>query len=124
MIRLDTHVVVWLYTGESERFSTLAARRLADEELIISPIVDLELTFLNEIGKLRVPAAMIVSDLNERIALKHSTQSLTSVMAGAAPLNWTRDPFDRLIVGDAIGANSGLLTKDSTILANCPLAEW
>jgi len=42
----------------------------------------------------------------------------------AAPLTWTRDPFDRLIVGDATGANSALLTKDSTILANCPLAEW
>jgi PIN domain nuclease of toxin-antitoxin system len=52
------------------------------------------------------------------------TKSLASAVAAAIPLNWTRDPFDRLIVGDAIGANSQLLTKDSTILAHCTLAKW
>lgn len=124
LIRLDTHVVVWLYTGESERFSARAAERLAREDLVISPIVDLELAYLFEVGRLRIPAASIVADLRERIGLQHSAQSLASSVAAAIPLDWTRDPFDRLIVGDAIGANSALLTKDSTILANCALAEW
>ncbi len=124
LIRLDTHVVVWLYSGEFERFSPRAAELLAAEDLIVSPIVDLELTYLFEVGKLRVPGSTIVADLKERIGLQHSTQTLASVVAAAIPLNWTRDPFDRLIVGDAIGANSSLLTKDSNILANCTLAEW
>lgn len=124
VIRLDTHVAIWLYTGESERFSARAAERLAEEDLVISPIVDLELTYLFEVGRLRVPGTAIVSDLKERIGLQHSAQSLASAVAAAIPLDWTRDPFDRLIVGDAIGANSALLTKDSTILANCTLAEW
>lgn len=124
MIRLDSHVVVWLYTGESERLSPRAVQVLAGEQLLISPIVELELSLLHEIGRLRVPGAAIVSDLKERIGLQHSTLSLTSVVASAASLSWTRDPFDRLIVGDAVGANSPLLTKDSTILANFDLAEW
>jgi len=124
LIRLDTHVVVWLFAGEVERLSAKAADRLAEEELVISPIVDLELTYLFEVGRLRVPGPAIVSDLKERIGLQHSTQSLASAVASAIPLDWTRDPFDRLIVGDAIGASSPLLTKDSTILANCTLAEW
>jgi PIN domain nuclease of toxin-antitoxin system len=124
LIRLDTHVVVWLYTGESERFSAKAAERLAQEDLVISPIVDLELAYLFEVGRLRVPGTSIVSDLKERLGLQHSAQSLASAVAAAIPLNWTRDPFDRLIVGDALGANSRLLTKDSSILANCTLAEW
>lgn len=124
LIRLDTHIVVWLYSGESERFSPRAVELLATEDLIVSPIVDLELNYLFEVGKLRVPGSSIVADLKERIGLQHSTQTLASAVAAAIPLNWTRDPFDRLIVGDAIGANSPLLTKDSTILAHCTLAEW
>lgn len=124
LIRLDTHVVVWLYTGETERFSARAAERLTEEALVISPIVDLELTYLFEVGRLRVPGVTIVSDLKERIGLQHSAESLASAVAAAIPLDWTRDPFDRLIVGDAMGANTSLLTKDSTILANCTLAEW
>ena len=76
MIRLDTHVVVWLYAGETERFSPTAVRRLADENLVISPIVDLELTFLHEVGRLRVPGALIVSDLKERIGMQPQPRAL------------------------------------------------
>lgn len=124
MIRLDTHVVIWLYTGEVERFSDTAAKRLKHEDLVISPIVELELTYLHEIGRLTVPGAVVVADLHERVGLMLSTRHLSSVVAAATPLHWTRDPFDRLIVGDAVSANSALLTKDAAILAHCRLAEW
>jgi PIN domain nuclease of toxin-antitoxin system len=110
--------------GSPNAFSSRAVELLATEALIVSPIVDLELTYLFEVGKLRVSGSTIVADLKERIGLQHSTQTLASVVAAAIPLNWTRDPFDRLLVGDAIGANSSLLTKDSNILANCTLTEW
>ena len=124
MIRLDTHVVVWLYAGEVERLSPVAAERLTTEELAISPIVELELTYLHEIGRLTVTGAVVVADLRERLGLALSTRHLASVVAAAAPLEWTRDPFDRLIVGDALSANSALLTKDAVIRAHYPLAEW
>ena len=57
MIHLDTHVVVWLYTGEIERLSDAAVEALEAEELIVSPMVQLELTFLHEIGRLSVTGA-------------------------------------------------------------------
>lgn len=124
VIRLDTHVVVWLYTGEVERFSAPAAHRLETDELVISPMVGLELTYLYEIGRLTVSGAVVVADLQERLGLVLSTQHLASVVAAATPLDWTRDPFDRIIVGDALSSNSPLLTKDAVILKHCPLAEW
>lgn len=124
LTRLDTHVVVWLYAGEVERFSAPATQRLQNDELVITPIVELELTYLHEIGRLTVPAAVVVADLRQRLGLTLSTQDMDLVVAAATPLDWTRDPFDRLIVGDALSADSVLLTKDAAILEHCRSAEW
>ncbi|MEX0790980.1 MAG: hypothetical protein WD178_09420, partial [Actinomycetota bacterium] len=85
---------------------------------------NLELAYLNETGKLKVSGAAIFLDLQERIGLMESSQSLAAVVAAAADQSWTRDPFDRLIVGDSLSANCTLLSKDATILAHCGLAEW
>jgi len=124
VIRLDTHVVVWLYTGQLERLSELATESLEREDLVFSPIVELELTYLHEIGRLTVSGTQLIADLRARIGLVASGVPLIAVVAAAAPLSWTRDPFDRLIVGDALAANDPLLTKDDSIRRNCALARW
>ncbi len=124
MIRLDTHVVVWLYTGQLERLSEPATESLEREDLVFSPTVELELTYLHEIGRLTVSGTQLIADLRARIGLVASGVPLIAVVAAAAPLSWTRDPFDRLIVGDALAANCTLLTKDGTIREHCPLARW
>lgn len=124
VIRLDTHAVVWLYTGEVDRFTPEGRVLLESQQLTVSPIVQLELTFLHEIGRLRVGGADILGDLESRLRLFIVNQPLLAVVQAAASLDWTRDPFDRLIVGDALAANSQLLTKDDTIHANLSLAVW
>jgi PIN domain nuclease of toxin-antitoxin system len=124
VIRLDTHVVVWLYTGQLERLSELATESLEREDLVFSPTVELELTYLHEIGRLTVSGTQLIADLRARIGLVASGVPLIAVVAAAAPLSWTRDPFDRLIVGDALAANGPLLTKDDSIRRNCALARW
>ena len=124
MIRLDTHVVAWLFAGELERLSKHALAAVENEDLGISPIVELELTFLHEIGRLTVGGTHIINDLRERIGLTSSDRTMSSVVAAAADLGWTRDPFDRLIVGDALAAGSELVTKDGTIRRHVGLARW
>jgi PIN domain nuclease of toxin-antitoxin system len=42
----------------------------------------------------------------------------------ASELTWTRDPFDRLIVAQAMGKNFRLLTKDAGIRRHSSLAFW
>jgi PIN domain nuclease of toxin-antitoxin system len=116
--------VVWLYTGDVERLSPVAKQRLAISDMTISPIVELELTYLHEIGRLTVSGAEIIGDLAERIGLIRSVMPFRATVAAAAPVSWTRDPFDRLIVADALAANSQLVTKDELIRANCALALW
>ncbi|MGL5929065.1 MAG: type II toxin-antitoxin system VapC family toxin [Dermatophilaceae bacterium] len=122
--RLDTHVVVWLYTGEVERLSRAATEVVADHDLVVSPMVQLELTYLHEIGRLTVGGAEVVGDLAKRLPLTVSAQSFDAVVSAAAGLTWTRDPFDRLIVADCLAASSRLVTKDEMIAAHTQVAVW
>ena len=48
MIYLDTHVVVWLYAGLTEKFSDPTRELINSHEITISPIVRLELQYLYE----------------------------------------------------------------------------
>jgi len=59
MIYLDTHVVVWLYAGDKKRFPAAVCKRIEDNELLISPIVLLELQYLKETGRLLVEPGVI-----------------------------------------------------------------
>jgi PIN domain nuclease of toxin-antitoxin system len=124
VVRLDTHVVVWLYAGTVDRLSAAASEAMNNNDLMISPLVELELTYLFEIGRLTVDGRTIVTDLRNRIGLSLSEMSLSSVVNSAESLHWTRDPFDRMIVGDAISANTKLVTKDQLIRDNTELALW
>jgi len=122
--RLDTHVVAWLYAGEVARLSDGARRAVAEDVLVVSPLVQLELTYLHEIGRLRATGAAVMDDLRSRIGLGISDVSLAATVAAAEPLDWTRDPFDRLIVADALAAGSSLLTRDENIRTNVSIATW
>ena len=124
MIRLDTHVVVWLYAGDLDRLSPLARELIEYEQLLISPAVELELKFLAEIDRITASAQEIVDDLGQRIGLGRSTSSFREVVGAAHRLTWTRDPFDRLIAGDAIATSSQLVTRDRNIRDQCDFAVW
>lgn len=124
LIRLDTHVVVWLYTGQVEELSAKAVAALEQHVPTISPVVQLELDYLHEIDRLVVGGADIVGDLHHRIGLRVSEVALDALVNAAAALVWTRDPFDRLIVADALVAGAGLVTKDRTIHDHTKIARW
>jgi PIN domain nuclease of toxin-antitoxin system len=97
---------------------------LASEDAFTSPIVELELTYLHEIGRVTEPAATPLASLRRSIGLQIADASLAELARAAQSLSWTRDPFDRLIAAHAIVADTPLLTADETIRANLPLAVW
>ncbi|MGQ0845283.1 MAG: type II toxin-antitoxin system VapC family toxin [Sporichthyaceae bacterium] len=123
-MHLDTHVVVWLYESGADRFPESARRRLEGEDLAVSAIVELELAFLNEIGRLAPLPHVVLGELERTVGLRRSTAALPSVVGAAVPLTWTRDPFDRLICADAVVCGADLLTKDRTIRAHLGGAHW
>jgi PIN domain nuclease of toxin-antitoxin system len=123
-IRLDTHVVVWIHTFDSVRLSTRALELVEARDLIVSPAVALELTYLHEIGRIAAPGAVVLDELRKRVGLQVSAVSFDDVVSAASSLPWTRDPFDRLIAGDASAAACELLTRDRLMLEHFPLAVW
>jgi PIN domain nuclease of toxin-antitoxin system len=124
VIHLDTHVVVWLFAGEVERFPAAAREALEREALAISPIVLLELQYLHEIGRLAEPGSAVVQDLAERLGLSFAEGDFAAVAAIATGLDWTRDPFDRLIAAHAIADDVPLLTADRTLRDHVRTAFW
>ncbi len=97
---------------------------IESEQPLISPIVELELTYLYEVGRVTEPAAVPLSALRKTIGLQAADVSLAALVQTAAGLTWTRDPFDRMIAAQAIVADSALITADRIILDNLPLATW
>jgi PIN domain nuclease of toxin-antitoxin system len=123
-VYLDTHIVAWLHDGLVERLSPDARAAIEEGLLLISSIVELELTYLHEIGRFRPTAAKALGVLARDIGLQRSEIPLRDSVREAIKLSWTRDPFDRLIVGEALAAGAALLTRDELILANCRAALW
>ena len=118
MIYLDTHIVVWLFAGQIEKLSIQAKDLLNSNVIHISPIVQLELQYLLEINRITVSPNDIITDLSNTIGLQICDKNLNSIINRSMKLNWTRDPFDRIIVANAAIDDDFLVTKDQTILKN------
>jgi PIN domain nuclease of toxin-antitoxin system len=124
MIYLDTHVLVWLHAGELDRFTARGRRLMEENGLMISSCVKLELQYLFEIGRTKVPAVRIVGDLDGQIGLIVCDLPFDIVVNRAVTLDWTRDPFDRLVSAHALCRGIPLLTKDKSIRRHVKLAVW
>jgi PIN domain nuclease of toxin-antitoxin system len=124
MIYLDTHVVVWLYAGDKNKLTKKGIKLINENELLISPIIQLELQYLLEIKRITEPAVILLKDLSKRIGLKTCQKPFEKIIKESIKQNWTRDPFDRIIVAQAMFDNTLLLTKDKTILAHYKNSCW
>jgi PIN domain nuclease of toxin-antitoxin system len=70
VIYLDTNVVLWL-AGAPEQLSEQAAARIdAAERLLISPMVELEVEYLYEIGRVQRPASEVIEHLQRQLNLQ------------------------------------------------------
>lgn len=124
LAHLDTHILVWLYQNPARKWPD-TVRRLLDSALLrYSPMARLELHFLREIGRITVEPAELLAEVSGPLQLGECTQPFPDVIDRARRLTWTRDPFDRVIVAQAIAANARLITHDENIRANFPGAVW
>ena len=124
MIYLDTNVVLWL-AGAPDQLSPTAVETLnSAESLLLSPMVELEIEYLYEVGRIQQPAQAVLDHLRGSLNLLTCERSFGSVVAAARAMRWTRDPFDRLITAQAAIAEDPLLTRDKIIRANYAHACW
>lgn len=115
---LDTCTVLWLDLGD-ERLSD-AVRELivdTDEELFISSISAAEIATKSSLGKLALPRPVheYVSELCDTYLIERLDFNHESALH-MARLPWLhRDPFDRMLIAQAIVHGLVLLTPDRAI---------
>ncbi len=116
MILLDTNAVYWSMTG-SARLGPAARERLGSEtRRCVSSISHVELAIKQMKGKLHLPP-----DLPLRLAeigldgLAYSETHATGLHQFPSLL--THDPFDRMLVAQAVVERAEFLTADRTLLS-------
>lgn len=117
---LDTHVLLWLF-GDPTRVPESVRATLADpdNDLLVSAASAMEVATKTRIGKL--DAGPVVASWPARVASIGAGELPISaehaLLAGQMP--WEhRDPFDRLLVAQALIENATLVTVDAAIRQN------
>jgi PIN domain nuclease of toxin-antitoxin system len=116
---LDTHVFLWLL-GRPERVPAEIQLVLGDREntLRVSAASALEIATKVRLGKLTVPAAQVaVGAWIEQLGAEPLGVSVEHAgLAGSMP--WPhRDPFDRILVAQALLEGMTLVTVDAVLKA-------
>jgi PIN domain nuclease of toxin-antitoxin system len=122
---VDTHVVVFLHAGDVSRISIKAQNQIENTDLLISPIILLELEMLYDKGTIKYPASQVLADLTQQIGLSVCQMPFAQVVRSAISIKWTSEPGDLLIVANAMANNCApLVTKDERIRGGYSNAIW
>jgi PIN domain nuclease of toxin-antitoxin system len=117
-ILLDTHCWLWMQV-DPDRFSA-ASRRLIEDpgnELLLSAASSWEIAIKYHLGKLPLPespTSYVPSRMQASGTAPLSVEHSHALQVGRLP-DHHRDPFDRLLVSQAILENLVLLTADSQL---------
>lgn len=110
---LDTHVALWAITGDDTLGSELLDQLRHDPDIFLSPVSLWEITIKQAAGKLAGPP-----DLGERVRdmgfLELPVTHAHAIAAGRLPLHH-RDPFDRMLVAQAVTEGLTLVSRDLSI---------
>ncbi|ADL48311.1 type II toxin-antitoxin system VapC family toxin [Micromonospora aurantiaca] len=110
---LDTHVALWAITGDATLGVEFLDRLRHDPDVFLSPVSLWEITIKQQAGKLSGPPDLAerVRDMGFReLPVTHDH----AITAGRLPPHH-RDPFDRMLVAQAITENLTLATRDASI---------
>jgi len=115
---LDTHVFLWYISGDARLSSARAAAiRDPSNAIFLSSVALWEVVVKQELGKLQLPASAI--DYIPRQRRRHGIESLpldeASVMLLPSLPRIHRDPFDRMMVCQALAHGLVLVSNDEAL---------
>ena len=110
---LDTHFLVWLVLGNKR----IAEFPWIDEHRPwgVSPVSFLEIQFLAEIGRLSVRNPEFMNTVMADSRFTVDDIPLANLVRHSLKLDWTRDPFDRLLVAHSMARRVPFCTVDRDI---------
>ncbi|RKN23536.1 type II toxin-antitoxin system VapC family toxin [Micromonospora musae] len=110
---LDTHVALWAITGDTTLSVEFLDRLRHEPDIFLSPVSLWEITIKQKAGKLHGPPDLAerVRDMGFReLPVTHAH----AIAAGRLPPHH-RDPFDRMLVAQAITESLTLASRDASI---------
>ena len=122
---LDTNVVVWLAQGNLTRISRKAHDVLEKADLLISPMVLIELEYLYEVNRIKLPSRDLQLKIEHEIGVRVCDLPFPLIASVMVDEKWTRDPFDRMIVAHAkANGLAFLVSADEEIAKYYPRTIW
>ena len=120
---LDTHAFLW-WTTEDPRVTPVFAEAVADpsNEVFVSAVTVWELTIKWQLGRLQLtepPEASIPKGIAASLFVPLPVTHRHALRLGALP-DIHRDPFDRMLIAQAMAEACVLVTADET-LASYPV---
>ena len=122
---LDTNVVIWLSQSKPRRVGKEVTRLLRGAELLISPMVVLELEYLYDLRRTLFRSRDLQHKLEQELSVHVCEFPFNRIVETALDEGWTTDPFDRLIVAHAkANGLAPLITADTNIAEHYPRTVW
>ena len=109
---LDTNVVLWwMAHEESER--TEIGQMMADpgNEVLLSVVCLWEMAVKNRTGKLEAPLDAVIADAEAKRFTRIGVEDMHLRALAALPFHH-RDPFDHLLIAQAIAEKAAFVTRD------------
>ena len=117
-VLLDTHVLLWAATTPERLGSDLAVLEAADSR-VLSAVCTWELAIKQRLGKLTVGSDVRTwtRRVTGELVLDHLPVTAEHAAAVEHLPDVHRDPFDRLLVAQAVAEGAVLLTADDRLTA-------
>ncbi len=112
-VLIDTHVLLWLLAGERGRFGRDAVQALRARTAVISAATVWEISIKRRTGKLDAPANLLELVAAAGLQLLSITAGHAERVADLPDVHG--DPFDRLLVAQAMLEHLTILTADANI---------
>lgn len=123
---IDTHVFLW-FISNPRKLSRIAKRTIenGDNEIFISIAGLWEISIKHALGKLRIDGTYdsVIDDVNENFISILPVNFAHTAKQNILPFHH-RDPFDRMIVSQAVVENINLISSDAIFdryLENLPI---
>ena len=113
---LDTNVLIWLVSGNSRAADLVPEIEDLSNEIYFSSASVWEIAIKNQIGKLNIDPSDAAEEFRKagfaelKISSKHA-----AAIAGISLREDHKDPFDRLLIAQAMAEDLILVTGDSKI---------
>jgi PIN domain nuclease of toxin-antitoxin system len=111
---LDTHIFLWAVQGNASLKPRVRRMIEAAEQVYVSAASIWEIAVKSRLGKIEASALNLVEAIEESGFLELPVRALHAAGVAELPLHHT-DPFDRLLVSQAMAEPLRLLTVDSVL---------